>query len=69
MRKIWDNFIAIGYLGMSLFLSVLSGTTTSWQWHDLDMFVMVKTFGLIVAITLIADVPNLISNFKNCSKK
>jgi|GEM_PF-5268496 hypothetical protein len=69
MKKIWDNFVSIGYLGMSLAVSVLAGASTSWQWHDLDMLVMIKVFGLIMVITLICDIPNLISNFKNRSKK
>lgn len=68
MRKVWDNFVSIGYLGMSVAISVLVGASTSWNWHDLDIFMMVKTFGLIVVITLIADIPNLIGNFKNRKK-
>lgn len=69
MKKIWDDFVSVGFLGMAIAVSIFSGSTTSWQWHDLNVYAMCGTFALIVVITLIADVPNLISNFKNRSKK
>jgi hypothetical protein len=69
MKKIYDNFVAVGFLVMSFGVSIFTGFTTSWQYHDLDTFMAFKTFGLIMVITLICDIPNLISNFKNRSKK
>lgn len=63
MKKCFDVFAYTGFFTVIILLSLLGGSSVTWQWHILNFHRMVITFAYLMGGVALASLPSLVIAF------
>lgn len=69
MRKYFDIFVYSGFFSLIILLSLLGGSSVTWQWHILNFHRMVITFAYLMGGVALASLPIFFITFAEKRKR
>ena len=60
MKKCFDIFVYSSFFSLIILLSLLGGSSVTWQWHILNFHRMVITFACLMGGVALVSLPSLV---------